>query len=83
MEIKRNGKSFWNIRRDGRMEGVLVIAEEFFSMFSTVRETDFFHSGKKHQNETQMYVVWDNFLNKPFVNVNLWFRYDWSCELAL
>lgn len=38
MEVKRNGKSFWNIRRDGRMEGVLVIAEEFFSMFSTVRD---------------------------------------------
>lgn len=79
MEVKRNGKSFWDIRRDGRMQGVLVIAEEFLSMFSTVRETDLFHSGKRRQrrnifakNETQMsYVVWDNFSNKPFVNVDL------------
>lgn len=79
MEIKGNGRSFWDVRRDGRMEGVLVIGEEYFSVFSTVRETDLFHSGKRHQrrnifakNETQMsYVVWDNFSNKPLVNVNL------------
>lgn len=79
MEVKRNGKSFWDIRRGGRMEGVLVIVEEFFSMIFTARETDLFHSGKRRQrrnifakNETQMsYVVWDYFLNKPFVNVNL------------
>lgn len=79
MEVKRNGKSFWDIRRDGHMEGVLVIAEEFFSMFSAVRKTDLSHSGKRRQrrnifakNETQMsYFVWDNFLNKPFVNVDL------------